>query len=200
LPSKNTTLRVFPPKALRPCGSIQTRVLKNGETAYMVIIPLDRKRHSRRVVRSVHTLEEAQTLLEHAQAAMMAPKMQAVYKAPPPIVDEHTRARVDGLLEATGSVVYYVRIPVSGQIKIGVTRNIKQRMNTFATLIDGCELLAVEAGGVAQERKTHAYFGQYRVPGTERFLPGCELLAHIDRLRHSQGAPEVPGTTSQGLA
>jgi hypothetical protein len=121
---------------------------------------------------------------------MMAPKMQAVYKAPPPIVDEHTKARVDGLLGATGSVVYYVRIPVSGQIKIGVTRNIRQRMKTFATLIDGCELLAVEAGGVAQERKAHAHFAQYRIPSTERFLPGCELLAHIDNLRTRRGGAD----------
>lgn len=188
---KNTTPRVFPPKPLRPCGSIQPRVLKNGETAYMVVIPLDRKRHSRRVVRSAHTLEEAQSLLEHAQAAMMAPKMQAVYKAPPPIVDEHTKARVDGLLEATGSVVYYVRLPVSGQIKIGMSRNIRQRMKTFATLMDGCELLAVESGGMARERKIHAHFEHYRIPGTERFLPGSELLTHIDRLRNSRCAPVV---------
>ena len=121
----------------------------------------------------------------------MVPKMQAVYRAPPPIADEHARARVDGLLEATGSVVYYVRIPVSGQIKIGVTRNIRQRMKTFATLIDGCELLAVEAGGAAQERKAHAHFAQYRIPGTERFLPGCELLAHIDNLLTRRGGADM---------
>ena len=64
LPPKNTTLRVFPPKPLRPCGHISTRILKNGETAYLVTVSLERKRHPKRVVRSAHTLEEAQALLE----------------------------------------------------------------------------------------------------------------------------------------
>jgi hypothetical protein len=126
---------------------------------------------------------EALLLLTNVQAALQATKRLPKPKPVPELVNAKTRAWIDELQEFEGSVVYYVRLPVSGHIKIGMSRNIKQRMKTFATLIDGCELLAVESGGLAQERKIHAHFAHYRIPGTERFLPGSELLAYVDVLR-----------------
>jgi hypothetical protein len=180
----DTTPPIFPPRSYGPCGHIETRTLKNGETAYRVVVPIDRRRGSRKTTRTVGTMEEALVLLVNVQAALQAPKRRLPKAKPiPEIVAAKTQAWIDGLQEFDGSVVYYVRLPVSGQIKIGVSRNIKQRMKTFATIMDGCELLAVESGGLAQERKIHTHFADYRIPGTERFLPGPELLSYVDSLR-----------------
>lgn len=75
--------------------------------------------------------------------------------------------------------VYYARR--DGIIKIGLSRNVGQRMAGL-----GAELLAVELGGVMDERRRHAQFEHLRLPDTgdsrEWFLPGPDLLQHIDGL------------------
>lgn len=78
--------------------------------------------------------------------------------------------------------VYYVR--VGGLIKIGVTKQLKQRVASYPP---GSELLAVERGGTHLEVSRHHQFRHLLAERKEWFHPGADLLDHIARL----GAPAI---------
>jgi hypothetical protein len=86
-------------------------------------------------------------------------------------LDSH-RARPDA---PVGSVYYAQR---DGLIKIGFSRHIPGRMLELKAT-----LLAIELGGrdMVWERIRQHQFKHLRVSG-EWFVPGRDLLAHIDRL------------------
>jgi len=179
---KNST--PLPPQKAKPCGHIQRRTLKNGRESYRVVINCDRSRGGRRVTRVAGTLDDAQDMLDAAQQAMLGPLQPVIQEHKRQIIRDDMQKRIEDLLGgSTRSLIYYVRIPITGQVKIGVTTNVRHRLSQFATIMDDIELLAVELGGRTKEQRRHRDFEKYRIPGTERFLPGPELLRHIDALR-----------------
>ncbi len=78
-------------------------------------------------------------------------------------------------------VVYYVA--VRDWIKIGTTRNLKQRMADLIVdeLVD--ELLVTEPGGFELEQMRHKQFAHLKALRREYFNPGQDLLDHIEMLR-----------------
>lgn len=82
-------------------------------------------------------------------------------------------------------VVYYVRM--NGFIKIGTTVDIERRMKEFYA--QPCDLIAVEPGGVREEKARHAMLAPYRVGSTELFIQ-CRLLDElIESLTAGAGDP-----------
>lgn len=80
--------------------------------------------------------------------------------------------------------VYFIQAGDHGPIKIGTTKdgNEEARLQTLQT---GCaedlSLVAVEPGGVDEERRLHERFAEYRLRG-EWFRPGVKLAAYLDRM------------------
>lgn len=85
-------------------------------------------------------------------------------------------------------VVYYIRLD-SGLIKIGTSSDMLARLQKhgLAACRRGDQVLAIEFGGAQLERERHAEFKHLRESKAERFRPGPDLLAHIERLRKSLG-------------
>lgn len=73
------------------------------------------------------------------------------------------------------SVVYYAL--VGAHIKIGTTIHLDERMRAL-----GANLMAVEPGSFDLERDRHEQFASLRVPRTEHFRPGPDLVAHVAAL------------------
>ncbi|WBU37615.1 GIY-YIG nuclease family protein [Homoserinibacter sp. YIM 151385] len=73
-------------------------------------------------------------------------------------------------------VVYYLR--VADRVKIGTTGALEQRMRQLRH----DELLAIEPGGVARERRRHERFAELRYDRTEWFRLGPALRAHLAEL------------------
>lgn len=97
---------------------------------------------------------------------------------------EHARDR--RRMAGREHVVYYLQI--GPHIKIGYSSRLKQRLATYPITR---RLLAVEAGDMNIEKQRHNQFKQYLAQGNEWFLPGPELLVHINTLRLSVGSPPI---------
>lgn len=80
-------------------------------------------------------------------------------------------------------LVYFVQNGESGPIKIGYTRNIKNRMGSLRTEHGrACTLLATCPGGKSKEYSYHFQFAAGCVD-KEWFHPSEALLAEIERLK-----------------
>jgi hypothetical protein len=91
-------------------------------------------------------------------------------------------------IERKQSIVYYLRRPDDGAIKIGWSTFLLVQFGRFdklARTFPGLELLAWEAGGLPEERERHREFHHHRMNylRDEWFRPGPDLLAHIAALR-----------------
>ncbi len=73
-------------------------------------------------------------------------------------------------------VVYYLRF--DDRIKIGTSGRLRARV----AALPHDELLALEPGGRASERRRHEQFADSRIPGTEWFERTAELDAHVAAL------------------
>lgn len=78
-------------------------------------------------------------------------------------------------------VYYLTRVDKSGLVKIGTTRNLRDRMNALGARGRTVTLLATEPGDAAVERKRHIEFGYLRTEG-EWFRLAAPLAAHIQAL------------------
>ena len=169
------------PRAFVPRGHIQPRQIQ-GTVHYLVSIPVEHKRGGKRISRTYHDLAQAEEALEHMRAQMMA-EFDAE-----PIVRLPESVAPSGVLPPSAAkgvhepVVYFVRLPPFGHIKIGVSKNLGSRLHDFGSILDNVELLACEGGGTQRERELHIRFAASRIPGTERFIPTEELLAYIAAL------------------
>jgi hypothetical protein len=83
-------------------------------------------------------------------------------------------------------LVYYVRLP-HGDIKIGHTSNLKQRMAGLRLTL--ADVMAVEFGGQPKELLRHQQFATLRRGRTEDFQPDELLIEHILELRSTVGDP-----------
>lgn len=94
-------------------------------------------------------------------------------------------------------LVYFLRQPYNGRIKIGYTTDFAGRL-TALEIGAGCqlELLAVEAGTRERERELHHRFAGARVFG-EWFEPVEGLMEHIEALgppQYRESAPKPSAT------
>lgn len=80
-------------------------------------------------------------------------------------------------------IVYYLKF--GDRIKIGTTTNLRKRLLD----IPHDQVLAVEPGGLAMERRRHLQFRSHRISG-EWFTAGDDLMRHIKALQgnDAQGA------------
>jgi hypothetical protein len=86
--------------------------------------------------------------------------------------------------DAPGAVVYYIRR--GKYVKIGTTTNLKQRMRDLMP----DEVLAVEPGGRALERRLHSHFARIRYSrDREYFKLTEELQEHINAVVAKHGPP-----------
>jgi transcriptional regulator with XRE-family HTH domain len=75
--------------------------------------------------------------------------------------------------------VYFVQVGSDGPIKIGKANDVAFRIQALQTAAPGpLRLLAVAAGGLAEEQRLHERFSKHRLHG-EWFSPHPDLLAHI---------------------
>lgn len=81
-----------------------------------------------------------------------------------------------GSIQAHEPLVYYMRL--GGLIKIGTTTNIVMRVAN----LNPEQVMAIEAGGRAEEAGRHRQFASARRHG-EWFAPTPELLRHIAQIR-----------------
>lgn len=86
------------------------------------------------------------------------------------------------------SLVYYVR-ELPGQIKIGYTTNMKERLLGLRLPVEN--VLATEPGGRELEAKRHQQFKALRIGRRESFVDDPELLSHIDMIRAHFGPPRI---------
>lgn len=112
----------------------------------------------------------AQAVLDHKLAA---PR--------PALVPAHHD--YEGITEAAMTqLVYFIRAGDEGPIKIGIARDPAARLATLQTgHHETLVIVAIAAGGAAQEASYHALFSAHRVRG-EWFAPHPDILAEIDRL------------------
>lgn len=82
-------------------------------------------------------------------------------------------------------VVYYLEL-AGGDIKIGYTANLKQRLMDLRRPADA--LLATESGGREVEARRHAQFADERLGRREDFKASPRLLAHAWRLAQAGAA------------
>lgn len=82
-------------------------------------------------------------------------------------------------------LVYYIRI--NGQIKIGFTTNLAQRSRSYPP---GSELLAVEPGDKALEKRRHTQFARYLARGREWFADVPPITEHAAELVKEYGLPQ----------
>lgn len=87
-------------------------------------------------------------------------------------------------LPAHGTVVYYIRF--GDRIKIGFTGYFRGRLSSLP-----CdEVLAVEPGGRADEKRRHQMFAHLLVDGQrEWFHMAPELMFHVATVRDREGEP-----------
>jgi hypothetical protein len=175
-------------------GHIEERTLKNGKTSYRTVLPVGTGRNMRKTTRAFGSRAEAEAWLEHVQAAQLAARDVIEPNLTLPDWSDHDGVddwRVDTAHDGWSSVVYYVRLPPKGHIKIGVTCDLTTRLRSFRMLLDDIELLAWEPGDCVRENEIHTTFARQRIPGTERFIPCDELMAYIDMLAARRDAPKV---------
>lgn len=83
---------------------------------------------------------------------------------------------------AMEQMVYFIRAGADGPIKIGIARDPAGRLATLQTgHHDTLSIVAITAGGSAQEAAYHAAYRAHRLRG-EWFDPHPDILAEIDRL------------------
>lgn len=76
---------------------------------------------------------------------------------------------------------YFAR-RADGAIKVGFTKDLKQRRRTLKQVHGkDCEILATRTGGKAREGAYHFQFAEHYI-GNEWFHPVAPILAEIDRL------------------
>jgi hypothetical protein len=76
-------------------------------------------------------------------------------------------------------LIYFIRRPSDGFIKIGTTKCLSQRLKSLASIHGkGLTVLAVRDGQHAEERSLHGQFKLFREDG-EWFRPSEELLLFI---------------------
>lgn len=97
------------------------------------------------------------------------------------------------LVSASDAIVYYIRR--GDLIKIGTTTEPRKR---FGSLVPD-EILAVEPGGVEEERARHRQFRFLRVRG-EYFRDAPELREHIQQVRDLNGDPDPAWTTTRSAS
>lgn len=84
------------------------------------------------------------------------------------------------------SYVYFIGVEPEGPVKIGLAKDVRQRLATLQVAVSQpLKVLAVAEGGMARERDYHRRFDAIRMRG-EWFERAPELLAEIASL----GAPE----------
>lgn len=89
-----------------------------------------------------------------------------------------------------GSVVYYV-LTRPGQVKIGTTINLSDRMKSMR-VFNQEDLLAAEPGDVQLEKMRHAQFGDLRLSARrEDFSASGALMDHIKMVREHFGDPHT---------
>lgn len=90
---------------------------------------------------------------------------------------------------ADQSVVYYIQF---GQgIKIGTTRNMKQRLNAFC--VPESAVLATEPGAYDLERSRHQFFRELRIGNSEVFADSPKVRKHIEAVKKYHGEPKITG-------
>lgn len=81
--------------------------------------------------------------------------------------------------------IYFVQDCGTGLVKIGVTSDIRGRLNVYETSNPaGVRLLAVVPGGAGEEREMHARFAHLRVRG-EWFMPVSTLGEYLSHATHA---------------
>ena len=116
-----------------------------------------------------HMIQAARFVMEMRLAAL--PGIQTgIPKKPGP-------SRID---QRKASVVYYIDWG-NGQVKIGRTNNLTQRLHTFAR--SARDVLVLEVGAAAKERQRHVQFQDERVPRSEIFNLTPRLRDHIEAIR-----------------
>lgn len=95
--------------------------------------------------------------------------------------------------------VYFVQAGAGGRIKIGISRNVQNRLTKMRT--DAAEsliLLAVVPGDRAKEQSLHSALGAHRSNG-EWFHPHADVLAAITREKARAGNVEylIPKKTKE---
>lgn len=75
-------------------------------------------------------------------------------------------------------MIYYVRRLDTGEIKIGHSGNVPQRMATLRSEAGPLELLATTPGGRAEEHALHQRFQWFNTRG-EWFVSSTSLINHI---------------------
>lgn len=79
--------------------------------------------------------------------------------------------------------VYFIQNPKSKEIKIGLTKDIKRRLNDIKTYFPyGIELLHIIEGNKLFEMELHEKFKNYNISG-EWFEPAEEILNYISSLK-----------------
>ncbi len=86
-------------------------------------------------------------------------------------------------------MIYFIRTS-SGLIKIGTTRNIRNRMIYLQKeLKQDLALLATMPGGRTKEMEVHRIFQPWRLDGTELFEESPLLMEYIDKAKQAGPAP-----------
>ncbi|WP_189750800.1 MULTISPECIES: GIY-YIG nuclease family protein [Streptomyces] len=127
-------------------------------------------------------------------------RLQAEQRTRPRITKRVTlSAQQAGAEEDSGCVYYVVFRRNSDRVKIGTTRQARQRFRTLCSQTgDRLRLLVAEPGGTQQEGERHRQFDHLRVPGSEYFRYTRELIDHIAELR--QRFPNYRDFTNVGMS
>jgi hypothetical protein len=87
-------------------------------------------------------------------------------------------------------VVYFIEVGPGGPIKIGTSRNVRQRLRQLqAKSAAPLSLWGTVPGGEDLEEEYHRMWHHLRRPG-EQFEPAPDLLAWIRRLLHPEATEE----------
>lgn len=149
-----------------------------------------------------HGIEAMQSLalgdIPESTARMLASRGVPVPPSPQEIAEEAARSQREAAaaaacmavdMDSFGNanelpMVYFVRFPGLGFIKIGTTTNLKKRLDALRTSVpDGdLEVLLLLPGSYDLERSMHRQFRHLRVRG-EWFRADDELLDFIDERR-----------------
>lgn len=81
-------------------------------------------------------------------------------------------------------MIYFVRNPQTGLIKIGVTINLQTRMLQLRSAYRDLELLGIMGGSFEEKTRLHERFARQRIRRTDWFRVCDELLAYIDTYTH----------------
>ena len=107
--------------------------------------------------------------------------------------------------EGERDVVYFLQAEERGRIKIGVTKNLEQRIRVLrAGSPVRLNIIGLVRGGRHMERMLHVAFAPLRCGRTEWFEPGESLLSYVRELQRpienemlGQGDPAQTGRTGR---